>query len=95
MAKGNRIEETPFVLSDKVAESKKNKEVVRILRKTGAWKDIEKVYSTKRFRVGKVKLRNRRRIMKHGPLVVYNKDNCIIREFRNIPGKVFFLLLLV
>ncbi len=49
MAKSRRIEETPFVLSDKVAESKKNKEVVRILRKTGAWKDIEKVYSTKRL----------------------------------------------
>jgi len=91
MAKGHRIEETPecpLVLSDKVEECKKTKEAVRILRKTSAWKDIEKVYSTKRFRAGKGKLRNRRRIMKRGPLVVYNKDNGITRAFRNIPGKV-------
>jgi len=89
MAKGHRIEETPecpLVLSDKVEECKKTKEAVRILRKTSAWKDIEKVYSTKRFRAGKGKLRNRRRIMKRGPLVVYNKDNGITRAFRNIPG---------
>jgi len=56
------------------------------LRKTSAWKDIEKVYATKRFRAGKGKLRNRRRIMKRGPLVIYNKDNGITRAFRNIPG---------
>lgn len=89
MAKGHRIEETPecpLVLSDSVEECKKTKDAVRILRKTSAWKDIEKVYATKRFRAGKGKLRNRRRIMKRGPLVVYNKDNGICRAFRNIPG---------
>jgi large subunit ribosomal protein L4e len=89
MAKGHKIEETPecpLVLSDKIEECKKTKEAVRILRKTSAWKDIEKVYSTKRFRAGKGKLRNRRRIMKRGPLVIYNKDNGITRAFRNIPG---------
>ena len=90
MAKGHRIEETPevpLVLSDKVEEIKKTKEAVRLLKKTSAWKDIEKVYATKRFRAGKGKLRNRRRIMKRGPLVIYNKDNGITRAFRNIPGK--------
>jgi len=89
MAKGHRIEETPecpLVLSDKVEECKKTKEAVRILRKTAAWKDVEKVYATKRFRAGKGKLRNRRRVMKRGPLVIYNKDNGICRAFRNIPG---------
>lgn len=89
MAKGHKIEETPecpLVLSDKVEECKKTKDAVKILRKTAAWKDIEKVYATKRFRAGKGKLRNRRRIMKRGPLVVYNKDNGITRAFRNIPG---------
>lgn len=89
MAKGHRIEETsecPLVVSDKVEECKKTKDAVRILRKTAAWKDIEKVYATKRFRAGKGKLRNRRRVMKRGPLVIYNKDNGICRAFRNIPG---------
>lgn len=89
MAKGHRIEETPevpLVLSDKVEEVKKTKEAVRILKKTNAWRDIEKVYATKRFRAGKGKMRNRRRVMKRGPLVIYNQDNGITRAFRNIPG---------
>jgi len=89
LAKGHKIEqipEVPLVLSDKVEEIKKTKEAVRVLKKLNAWKDIEKVYSTKRFRAGKGKLRNRRRIMKRGPLVIYNKDNGITRAFRNIPG---------
>jgi len=89
MAKGHRIEETPelpLVLADKVEEIKKTKEAVRLLKKLKAWKDIEKVYATKRFRAGKGKMRNRRRIMKRGPLVIYNKDNGITRGFRNIPG---------
>jgi large subunit ribosomal protein L4e len=90
LAKGHRIEETPevpLVLSDKVEEVKKTKEAVRILKKLKAWNDIEKVYATKRFRAGKGKMRNRRRIMKRGPLVIYNNDQGITRAFRNIPGK--------
>jgi large subunit ribosomal protein L4e len=89
MAKGHRIEETPevpLVLSDKVEEIKKTKEAVKLLKKLKVWNDIEKVYSTKRFRAGKGKMRNRRRIMKRGPLVIYNKDNGITKAFRNIPG---------
>jgi large subunit ribosomal protein L4e len=46
LAKGHKIEETPevpLVLSDKVEEVKKTKDAVKILRKTSAWKDIEKV----------------------------------------------------
>jgi large subunit ribosomal protein L4e len=89
MAKGHRIEEItecPLVLSDKIEECKRTKEAVQILKKTSAWKDIEKVYATKRFRAGKGKMRNRRRIFKRGPLVIYNKDNGITRAFRNIPG---------
>jgi large subunit ribosomal protein L4e len=89
LAKGHKIEETPevpLVLSDKVEEIKKTKEAVRILKKVNAWKDIEKVYATKRFRAGKGKMRNRRRIMKRGPLVIYKEDKGLTRAFRNIPG---------
>lgn len=89
MAKGHRVESTPelpLVLSDKVEDVKKTKEAVKILRNTAAWNDIEKVKATKRFRAGKGKMRNRRRIMKRGPLVIYNKDNGITKAFRNIPG---------
>ena len=31
-------------------------------------------------------MRNRRRIQRRGPLVIYNQDNGITRAFRNIPG---------
>jgi large subunit ribosomal protein L4e len=89
LAKGHRIEETPevpLVLSDKVEEFKKTKDAVRLLKKLKAWNDVEKVYATKRFRAGKGKMRNRRRIMKRGPLVIYNNDQGITRAFRNIPG---------
>ena len=46
MAKGHRIEglpEVPLVVDDKVEELKKTKEAVTLLRKAGAWADIDKV----------------------------------------------------
>lgn len=89
MSKGHRIEEipeVPLVVSDKIEEIKKTKEAVQVLKKLKAWSDIEKVYNSKRFRAGKGKMRNRRRIQRRGPLVIYNKDNGITRAFRNIPG---------
>jgi len=89
MSKGHRIEQTPevpLVLSDKVEEIKKTKEAMGLLKKLKAWTDIEKVKSSKRFRAGKGKMRNRRRIQRRGPMIIYNQDNGICQAFRNIPG---------
>jgi len=89
MSKGHKIEEipeVPLVVCDKVEEYKKTKEAVSLLKKLKAWQDILKVYNTKRFRAGKGKMRNRRRIQRRGPLVIYNQDNGLTRAFRNIPG---------
>jgi len=89
MSKGHRIEETPevpLVISDKIQEVKKTKEAVAVLRKVKAWSDIEKVKNSRRFRAGKGKMRNRRRIQRQGPLVIYDQDNGITQAFRNIPG---------
>lgn len=89
MAKGHRIEgipEVPLVVSDKVEEFKKTKEAVTLLRKAGAWADIDKVYNSKALRAGRGKMRNRRRTQRLGPLVIYNKDNGVVKAFRNIPG---------
>ena len=44
------------------------------------------VKNSRRFRAGKGKMRNRRRIQRRGPLIIYSKDNGISRAFRNIPG---------
>merc|ERR1712072_567230 len=61
-------------------------DAVIFLRKTHAWADVAKVYATRRMRAGKGKLRDRRRVQKLGPLVVYDKDEGVTKAFRNIPG---------
>jgi large subunit ribosomal protein L4e len=89
MSKGHRIEqipEVPLVIADKVQEVKKTKEAVTVLRKLKAWPDIEKVKNSRRFRAGVGKMRNRRRIQRRGPIIIYAQDNGICRAFRNIPG---------
>jgi large subunit ribosomal protein L4e len=89
MAKGHQIgeiPEVPLVVSDKVQGYQKTKDAVVFLRRIRAWADIQKVYATRRMRAGKGKLRNRRRVQKLGPLVIYDKDEGITKAFRNIPG---------
>ncbi|CAF4560093.1 unnamed protein product, partial [Rotaria sp. Silwood2] len=89
LAKGHSIEtvpEIPLVLTDKIQDLKKTKDAVALLRKVGAWSDILKVYASKHTRAGKGKMRNRRTVMKRGPVVVYDKDNGVKKAFRNIPG---------
>jgi len=89
LARGHSIEsvpEIPLVLSDKLQDLKKTKEAVAVLRKVGAWSDILKVYASKHTRAGKGKMRNRRTVMKRGPVIVYEKDNGVKKAFRNIPG---------
>ncbi|KFR04675.1 60S ribosomal protein L4, partial [Opisthocomus hoazin] len=70
MSKGHRIEEIPEL---------------PLVVKLKAWNDIKKVYASQRMRAGKGKMRNRRRIQRRGPCIIYNEDNGIIRAFRNIP----------
>merc|ERR1711942_296292 len=89
MAKGHRIEEipeVPLVVSDKVQSYTKTKEAYIMLKRTKACNDIDQVCKTKRMRAGKGKMRNRRRIMKRGPLIVYDQDQGLTRAFRNLPG---------
>ncbi|XP_066143293.1 large ribosomal subunit protein uL4 [Euwallacea fornicatus] len=82
----DQIPELPLVVSDKVQEFNKTKQAVQFLRRIKAWADIQKVYKSQRFRAGKGKMRNRRRIQRKGPLVVYHQDQGLRRAFRNIPG---------
>merc|ERR1712226_257829 len=89
MAKGHRIEEipeVPLVVSDKVQSYTKTKEAYILLKRTKAYNDVDQVYKTKRMRAGKGKMRNRRRIMKRGPLIIYDQDQGLTRAFRNLPG---------
>ena len=89
MSKGHQIQnvaEFPLVVSDKVQEISKTKQAVSFLRRIRAWADVQKVYASKRFRAGKGKMRNRRRIQRLGPVLIYGKDSGVTRAFRNIPG---------
>lgn len=78
--------EFPLVVSDKIQEYNRTKQAVQFLRKIKAWNDIEKVYKSKRFRAGKGKMRDRRRVQRLGPVVVYANDSGLTKAFRNIPG---------
>lgn len=89
MSKGhvvNEVPEFPLVVADKVQELSKTKEAVQFLRTIRAWDDVEKVRKSRRFRAGIGKMRNRRRVNKLGPVVIYAKDSGLTRAFRNIPG---------
>merc|ERR1712178_177780 len=67
-------------------ESKKTSEVIDLLRKVGAYEDVEKVKSSRNHRAGKGKARNRRFVQRKGPLVIYSEDNGIVKALRNLPG---------
>jgi len=89
MSKGhqiNRIREVPLVVEDQLESLKKTKDAVAFLKKHKAWSDVVRVYKSKTNRAGKGKLRNRRKVQRKGPLVIYNKNEGITLAFRNIPG---------
>uniref|UniRef100_A0A023F8A7 Putative 60s ribosomal protein l4 n=2 Tax=Triatoma infestans TaxID=30076 RepID=A0A023F8A7_TRIIF len=89
MSKGHMVHEVPeipLVVTDKIQEYNKTKQAVIFLHRIKAWTDIQKVYKSKRFRAGKGKMRNRRRIQRRGPLIIYGQDQGLTRAFRNIPG---------
>jgi len=89
MSKGHLIQElpeVPLVVSDQVEKLTKTKDAIELLKQHGAWNDVLKVYKSQRYRAGRGKMRNRRRIQRKGPLVIYSKDMGVSRGFRNIPG---------
>jgi len=89
MARGHRVDETPecpLVVDSSVQALTKTAAAVALLKKLGAYVDVEKVIASRSMRAGKGKMRNRRFVQRRGPLVIYDKDDGITRAFRNIPG---------
>merc|ERR1712032_472064 len=78
--------ELPLVVSNSVESKTKTADAVALLKKLGAYGDVEKVISSKTMRAGKGKMRNRRFVQRRGPLIIYANDGGITRAFRNIPG---------
>eukprot|EP00775_Hariotina_reticulata_P007246 gene7246-7459_t len=89
MARGHRIEqvpEVPLVVSDAAESITKTSKALELLKSLGATADVEKSKDSKALRRGKGKMRNRRYVLRKGPLVVYGADHGIGKAFRNLPG---------
>jgi large subunit ribosomal protein L4e len=89
MARGHRIgdvAELPLVISDGAESVQKTKQALELLKNLGCGEELQRVVDSKKIRKTKGKMRNRRYVMRRGPLVVYNEDNGLVRAFRNIPG---------
>jgi len=89
LARGHRIEqiqEVPLVVSSSIQGITKTKAAVELLKTLEAYSDITKVSNSRKVRAGKGKMRNRRHTQRRGPLVVYEKDEGLVRAFKNVPG---------
>jgi len=89
-ARGHRIEsvsEIPLVVANAATnELTKTKQAVALLKAIQAYEDVEKVKDSVKTRAGKGKLRDRRRVHRKGPLIVFNKKLPFLKAFRNLPG---------
>jgi len=89
MARGHRIgqvEELPLVVSSEAEKITKTKDAMKLLNELGCTEELDKVAASRKARGGVAKLRNRKYTMRRGPLVIYEKNDGIVRAFRNIPG---------
>jgi len=89
MARGHRIDEVPeipLVVEDSIESARKTSAAKDILSAVGALEDVEKAADSKKIRAGKGKARNRRYVLRRGPLVVYKSNDGVEQAFRNLPG---------
>jgi len=90
LARGHRVEEIseiPLVVSNEtIADIDKTSAAVKLLKTLHAYNDIERVKDSRKIRRGKGKMRNRRRVQRRGPLIVYDQKSSLVKAFRNIPG---------
>jgi len=89
MARGHKIDdvpEIPLVMDDAIQSAKKTSAAKDILASVGALADVEKAAASKKIRAGKGKARNRRYVLRRGPLVIYKANDGVEQAFRNLPG---------
>lgn len=86
-ARGHRIskvEEVPLVVEDSVQALKQTKQALAALKTIAADEDTTHAHDSRQVRSGKGKMRNRRHVSRKGPLVVYHKDDGIVKAFRGL-----------
>jgi large subunit ribosomal protein L4e len=89
LARGHKIEqltEVPLVVDNAIESITKTSKAVELLKTVGAIADVEKSKNSKNIRRGKGKMRNRRYVLRKGPLIIFGSDNGISKAFRNLPG---------
>jgi large subunit ribosomal protein L4e len=89
MARGHKIDdvpEMPLVLADSLNRVSKTKDAIAILKKCGAYDDVEKSKNSRKIHSGVGKMRNRRHTQRKGPMVVYDVSEGLDKAFRNLPG---------
>lgn len=90
MARGHRVSKVPqlpLVLDDEFSKVQKTKEAIAVLKRFGAFEDVERVVKAKTIRAGKSKARGKRYKHRRGPLIIVNdKSESLYRATRNIPG---------
>jgi len=82
----DQVPEIPLVVDGAIEKLQKTKQAIAALKHIGAFGDVEKAAASRKIRRGRGKMRNRRHVLRRGPLVVYNEDNGIVQAFRNLPG---------
>eukprot|EP00995_Heteronema_vittatum_P006232 NODE_198_length_1657_cov_1045.016169_g136_i0.p1 GENE.NODE_198_length_1657_cov_1045.016169_g136_i0~~NODE_198_length_1657_cov_1045.016169_g136_i0.p1 ORF type:complete len:407 (+),score=200.23 NODE_198_length_1657_cov_1045.016169_g136_i0:82-1302(+) len=89
MARGHNIEqvpEIPLVVPDSVEAIQKTKDAAKLLKSVGLEADCLKVKRAIKLRCGHGKARNRRKVVRRGPMIVVSKRCEAQKAFRNIPG---------
>jgi len=82
----DQVPELPLVVSDEIESYDSTKKAYAFLKRVGAHPELIKIDETKKIRPGEGKARNRKYLVKKGPLVVYKKNNGVVKAFRNILG---------
>jgi len=88
-ARGHKVQEVediPLVVPSEVESYTQTKQAVALLKKIGAFEDVDRVKESVAVRAGQGKMRNRRYVHRRGPLVVYANDQGVVKAFRNLPG---------
>jgi large subunit ribosomal protein L4e len=89
-ARGHKVHNVPslpLIIDDKAEGIEKTKDAYALLKRIGAFDDVQRVADSIALRPGKGKLRNKRQKVRRGPLIIYGNENInLIRAVRNIPG---------
>ncbi|KAF1741724.1 hypothetical protein MXB_37 [Myxobolus squamalis] len=88
-ARGHRISQVPELpLVIQKFSVTKTKNALQLLKAVGVYEDVERCKESRKIRVGKGKMRNRRYVTRRGPLLVHTEsgDSDLVHSFRNIPG---------